>query len=458
MPGALAPSGYRDVPVAVTTGLSRPEGTIRAASSPVRARRPRRFAAMLLALLATSVAAPGDPPAEIPAPAGEPAYEPPGPVETAPLLPDNLRDGPAGYVAPQAEADGWHVTYTLDGPAGRETLTGTQFLANREREIRAAATLRAMNKSGEFGKAVLASGGEKLQSVADAVKDPVHTLQRLPQGASKFFGRLGDTAKHVAAGKVGATDAAESALGVQRKRAQLCLDLGVSPFTRDPELRAELDTAARAMAAGATLVNLTGLIVGGGVGTAISVVNANQAFQRALVESTPAELAARNRAILADTGADPDRVSGLLDNPAFNPWQKSAVTAALASVGLNPDPVLDRAAEASTDEDAVYFVQVARLLENHHRQEQPLVAIMSVNAIPCALDASGTAVVPVGADLVRWTPALEDRAREFVAWSSRSPEVKRLLLTTDGSVSAPAIRELSRLGIDVAAQALGSPQ
>ena len=416
-----------------------------------RARWPRRAAAFLFLGLAVAHA-------DNPAPSGQPAYELPGPVETATLLPESLRDGPAGSVAPRAEADGWHVTYTLDGPAGREMLTGTQFLANREREIRAVATLRAMNKSEEFGKAVLASGGEKLQSVADAVKDPVHTLQKLPKGASKFFGRLGNTVKHVAEGQVGATDAAESAFGVQRKRAQLCLDLGVSPFTRDPELRTQLDTAARAMAAGATLVNLTGLIVGGGVGTAISVVNANQAFQRALVESTPAELAARNRASLADMDANPDRISDFLDNPAFNPWQKSAVTTALASVGLNPEPVLDRAAEAYTDEDAVYFVQLARLLENHHRNKEPLAAILSVNGVPCALDQSGTIVVPVGADLVQWTPALEERAGEFTAWSSGKPEVKRLLLATDGSVSARATAELSRRGIDVAPQALGSTQ
>jgi hypothetical protein len=83
---------------------------------------------------------------------------------------------------------------------------------------------------------------------------------------------------------------------------------------------------------------------------------------------------------------------------------------------------------------------------------------MSVHGIPCALDRSGTLVVPVGADLVRWTPDLEARAREFVAWSSGEPEVKRLLLATDGSVSAPATAGLAGLGIDVAAQALGSPR
>jgi hypothetical protein len=59
---------------------------------------------------------------------------------------------------------------------------------------------------------------------------------------------------------------------------------------------------------------------------------------------------------------------------------------------------------------------------------------------------------------VQWTPALEERAGEFTAWSSGKPEVKRLLLATDGSVSARATAELSRRGIDVAPQALGSTQ
>ena len=389
---------------------------------------------------------------------GQPAYELPGPVETATLVPEGLLGVRGVRVYPQAEADGWHVTYTLSGPEGTETVTGTEFLANRLREIRAIAALRKMNKSEEFGKALLASGGEKLQSVASAVKDPVQTIQKLPKGASKFFGRLGTTVKNAAEGKIGATDAAEAALGVQRKRAELCLKLGVSPFTRDPVLRAELDTASRAMAAGATLMNLTGLIVGGGIGTAISVVNANQAFQRALVESSPQELAVRNRQLLAKLGTAPEFIDDFLGNPAFSPWQKSGVVAALSAIGLNPEPVLSRAAEAASDEDAIYFIQMVRILDDHHRTNEPLMAIIDVMGIPCAIDQSGTLVVPVGSDLIRWNPALAARAGEFVAWSQSQPETKALLLATNGSVSDRAREELSRSGVQVADRALGQPE
>jgi hypothetical protein len=427
----------RDVPIAIKSNGN--------------ARWPQRAVALLL--LGLSVVR-----ADNAAISGKPAYELPGPVETATLVPESLLDIPEARVYPQAEADGWHVTYTLNGPEGTETVTGTEFLENRLREIRAIAALRKMNKSEEFGKALLASGGEKLQSVASAVKDPVQTIQKLPKGASKFFGRLGTTVKNAAEGKIGVTDAAEAALGVQRKRAELCLKLGVSPFTRDPVLRAELDTASRAMAAGATLMNLTGLIVGGGIGTAISVVNANQAFQRALVESSPQELAVRNRQLLAKLGTAPEFIDDFLGNPAFSPWQKSGVVAALSAIGLNPEPVLSRAAEAASDEDAIYFIQMVRILDHHHRTNEPLMAIIDVMGIPCAIDQSGTLVVPVGSDLIRWNPALSARAGEFVAWSQSQPETKALLLATDGSVSDRARDELARSGVQVADRVLGQPE
>lgn len=392
--------------------------------------------------------------AAIPAVAGASAYEVPGTVETAAVLPQKDLADSQPRVSPEASADGLHVTFTLDAPGGPEAITGKQSLINRIHEIRAISALRRMNKSEEFAKALLASGQEKVESVKAAVKDPVRTAQQLPKGASKFFGRLGNTIKHASEGKIGATQAAEAALGVNRKRAELCLKLGVSPYTRDETLRMELDQAARAMAAGATLVNVSGMIIGGGVGTALSVVNANQTFQRALVESSPAELTAANRAALMKLGASQEGVSALLDNPAFTPWQRSSITRLLASIGVNPEPVLARAAEASTEEDAVYFVQVARILEIHHRQTRSITSILAKEGIPCALDESGALVVPVGADFIQWTPLLQERTKEFLEWSSEHPEFKSIVLATDATVSDVAAAQLAEQGIVVQARVL----
>ncbi|MFM8365604.1 MAG: hypothetical protein ACKOAS_10690 [Verrucomicrobiota bacterium] len=382
-------------------------------------------------------------------------FDTPGPVPVYELLPTALIENGLCTIAPEAQADGLHATYRISSASGPEEITGTQFLANRVRELRAIATLRAMNKSAEFGKALLKTGGEKIQSVGNAVKDPIGTAKNLPQGASKFFGRVGNSIKSMGEGKVGATEAVEAAAGVHRKKAELALQLGVSPFSTDPVLQSELDAAARAMAAGASLVNFSGLLVGGGVGTALSVVNMNDTFQRALVESSPAELAAKNRAALQSLGASPQNIDAFLANPAFNPWQKSAITSLLTHIDRNPDPLVAQASQASSAEDAVYFVQMARLFEKHHTSRAPITEFRSMDGIPCALDRDGTLVVAVGADLVLWTPLIETRANEFLEMKKSGPDIKSISFTTDGIISPRALESLASKEIQSTPQALG---
>jgi hypothetical protein len=401
-----------------------------------------RFTALLLLLIPSAIGA-------------EPlGFETPGPVPSAELLPPAF----LAKIGPTAEADGLHATYEIFNGSAREEVTGTQFLANRLRELQAIASLREMNKSAEFGKALLQSGGEKIQSVGAAVKDPAGTAKRLPQGASKFFGRVGNSIKSMGEGKVGAAEAVEAAAGVHRKKAELALKLGVSPFTTDPVLQSELDAAARAMAAGASLVNFSGLLVGGGIGTALSAVNMNDTFQRALVESSPAELESKNRAALQALGASPANIASFLANPAFNPWQKTALVAPLAAIGHNPDPVLAQASQATSPEDAVYFVQMTRLFEKHHKDRAPITEFRSMDGIPCAIDRDGTLVAAVAADLILWTPNLESRADEFLEMKNTDSALQSLLLVTDGPISPRALEALAAKEIQATPQALGPVQ
>lgn len=402
-----------------------------------------RSLALLLILLQTSLGA------------ETPTFDTPGSVPVSEILPTALVQSGFCTIAPETECDGLHATYRITLDSGAEEITGTQFLANRIRERRAIAALRAMNKSAEFGNALLQTGGEKIQSVGNAVKDPVGTVKNLPQGASKFFGRVGTSIKNMGEGKVGATEAVEAAAGVHRKKAELALKLGVSPFTTDRELQSELDAAARAMAAGASLVNFSGLLVGGGVGTALSVVNMNDTFQRALVESSPAELAAKNHNILKSLGASSQNIDAFLANPFFTPWQKSSITALLAKIGRNPDPLLAQASQAASLEDAVYFVQMARLFEKHHTVRAPITEFRAMDGIPCGLDRDGTLVVSVGSDLVLWTPLVESRANEFLEMKKSSSDIRSILFTTDGTISPRALEALTALKIQSSPQALG---
>ena len=89
-------------------------------------------------------------------------YDTPGSVPAAELLPPAWIQNSPCKIGANANADGLHATYELFNGTAREEITGTQLLANRVRELQAIASLREMNKSAEFGKALLKSGGEKI--------------------------------------------------------------------------------------------------------------------------------------------------------------------------------------------------------------------------------------------------------------------------------------------------------
>jgi hypothetical protein len=133
-----------------------------------------RSLALLLILLQTSLGS------------ETPTFDTPGPVPVSEILPAALIQFSPCTIAPEAECDGLHATYRITSDSGAEEITGTQFLANRIRELRAIAALRAMNKSAEFGKALLQTGGEKIQSVGNAVKDPVGTVKTSRKARRNF--------------------------------------------------------------------------------------------------------------------------------------------------------------------------------------------------------------------------------------------------------------------------------
>lgn len=382
-------------------------------------------------------------------------YDPLQPVSSADFSPTSLLSSALYSVEPLAQPDGQHVTFILQTPNGAESVTGRQCLGIRTSEIKAIAALDEIDNSEEFGKALVKAGAEKVESVKDAVKDPLGTAQRLPQGASRLLGRVATAVKNTAEGKSNPRSGVETALGVSRKKAELALQLGVSPYTHDAVLQSKLDATARAMAGGALVVNLSGLVVSGGVGTAISVVNVNQTLQRTLIESSPEEMMVKNRSALAALGASPSAIEGFLGNPSLSPWQKSLITADLKGIGQNPNAFLGIAKMASTPEAAVDLLQVARLLHQHHQEASPLVSLREENGVFAALDTEGLLLAPVAGDFILWTPPQESRADTLVVMAKADTQVKSLTLKSDGLISARAMDELAKKGILTKPQALG---
>lgn len=383
-------------------------------------------------------------------------FEQPGPVEAARFVPTRWMRGDLHYAHPQAWHNGLQITYRLITNSGETRVMGTQSLISRIHEIQAIARLRQMSKGKEFGKALAKAGEAKLDSAAELLADPIGTVKKLPQGAARFFGRIGESMK--GGRSKGETPMAGNVLGVRKKKAELALQLGVSAYSSNQELQHELNQTARAMAAGALLVNVAGMTLDGGAAAALSVIGVNQTLQETLINSTPEDLQAADRAHLLKLGAPPALAEEFLMNPWFSPWQEATVAESLKDIGINPAQYVAVARTAQTEEDARYFVQVARLFQKHHESIAPLKQFRIEHGILCALDERGTLVVAVSLDYAIWSEHLAGRADAFAALASESGPIRSVKLAVDGLVSAKASRELMQRGIVASSFTLGSWQ
>src|SRR5436309_13231363 len=123
-------------------------------------------------------------------------FESPGRVETKMFIPTGLMTGPLHSVGDYAENDGMNNTYFLYSGDDAWTVTTGIALRTRIREIYAIAKLGEMSKTDEFTKAIANAGQQKIEGVVGIVTNPVGSVENIPLGASRFFGRIGDRLKY----------------------------------------------------------------------------------------------------------------------------------------------------------------------------------------------------------------------------------------------------------------------
>lgn len=383
-------------------------------------------------------------------------FEAGGEVPAKDFVPADLMSGQLHTVAELAYNDGMRNTYVVSTDRGQYEVTGTPAVIARIREIYALDYLRGVSKTDEFGKAFARAGTAKVDSVVGLVKDPVGTIKKVPKGASRFFGRIGEGFKGVVEGgkSEGETGAMGSILGVGKAKTAIAAKLGVSPYTTNEELQQELTNVARATAGGGFVIIGATAAVGGGVGAALSVVGVNQTLQATLVNSTPEDMRLMNRKKLLALGADRELTEEFLMHPWFSPWHETITTDALERIGVNPTAFLRDACRALTAEDAFYFQRIAQILAQYAGTAGPLHSIRSQGGIICALDRQGTLVVPVSLDYAIWAERTARRTEEFAALARGGGDIKALALWTDGRISQQLGEEFKKRGIAYQALAL----
>jgi hypothetical protein len=403
-----------------------------------------------LSLLATTALAQTD---STPSPASsQTAFETEGPVDAKIFLSEDVMKGRLHSVRPQADNDSLLNTYFLDSRDQTFAVTTGFALRTRIRELYAIDKLHGMSKTDEFGKAMAAAGKQKLENIKGIARDPVGTIKRVPQGASRFFGRIGESLKGGGSKTEGTT--LQGITGVDKAKVMLAAKLGVSPYSTNQELQEQLTNTARAMAGGGFVVSIATGAIGGPAGSVITVLNVNQTLQDTLVNSTPDDLRIINRKKLFALNVTRETADEFLMHPWYSPWHETITTDALASIGVDPTHFLEAANRALTEQDANYFQRLAQILARYHKTKTPLSSIRIVSDRICAMDSNGTLVVPLSCDYAIWSDHAAGRVEAFTQLSQSGGEIKGLALWVDGKVSERAAVELKNRKIDLATDVL----
>ena len=375
------------------------------------------------------------------------AFESAGRVETRMFIPADLMTGPLHSVGDFAENDGMNNTYFLYSGDDAWTATTGIALRTRIREIYAIDKLREMSKTDEFTKAIANAGQQKIEGVVGIVTNPVGTIENIPLGASRFFGRIGDRLKDRGEGEQGGR--LQKVTGVTKAKSTLAAQLGVNPYSSNQELQKQLMINARAMALGGLVVRAATASVGGPAGDVLMGLNVNQALQQTLVSSTPDDLRIMNHKKLFALGVTREDADEFLTHPWYTPWTATITVDALATIGVDPTAFLANAGKALTEQDAIYFERLAQVLARYYTIKAKIRSIRTESKAVCALDANGTLVVPLSCDYAIWSERAAGRVGEIAALVQGESDIKGIAVWVDGKTSDRATHELKNRKIDL---------
>ena len=381
-----------------------------------------------------------------PSPAPQ-AFESPGRVPTKMFIPADLMSGPLHSVGDFAENDGMNNTYFLYSGDDAWAVTTGIALRTRIREIYAIANLREMSKTDEFARAMANAGKQKIEGVVGIVTNPLGTIQNIPLGASRFFGRIGEAMK--GGTTQGEGNAVQNMIGVSKAKIALAVKLGVSPYSYNQELQTQLTSNARAMALGGLVVSAATAAVGGPAGDVLMGLNVNQTLQQTLVNSTPDDLRIINRKKLFALNVSRENADAILMHPWYSPWTETIMIDAFSTIGIDPTAFLADACNALTEEDAIFFERLAQVLARYDTTKAQLRSIRVESHAVCALDANGTLVFPLSCDYAIWSEHAAGRVAEFAALTQGQEDIKGLAVWVDGKVSDRAAQELKSRKIDL---------
>jgi hypothetical protein len=374
-------------------------------------------------------------------------YETPRQVNAEDFLPKSAFAGKKLFVEKVAQNNGLQNTYRIRAGAETYEITGSKAALEFLQELRAISELRQISTGKAFTHGLKQSAKGTYQTGKQIVRDPVTAVKKVPQGASRFFGKVKgflSEDEEDADQKSSPGDTIKGLLGVDDEKRKLAARLGVDVYSRNQALQDELDRVAKATAGGGLAFDIGTLPVGGAAGIGLTIIGIEQTVDSLINDSSPDSLRKWNEENLLKLGANRDLIIQFLNHPWYTLKQATTVTASLNKTETNPDLFLENANKALTEQDARYFEQVAQLLAAYSQKVAPLQSLRLQDELLCAVDRNGVLLVPVSLDYAIWTAAAAQRVDALAGLAGSDSNIKSIQIWTDGKASERVKAELGK--------------
>src|SRR5262247_2996790 len=310
------------------------------------------------------------------------------------LVGPELLKGPHFTTDPKVPVVGFMAHFTIRSPFGVFEVHGQRMLPVRVNGVEGLAALDNVSRSREFTAAAGRAIARPVTSAANMVTRPVETARGIPAGVGRLFGRVRLAGRSIARAAtapgqgggeraVGTTrrvgEVTITALGFEAERRRLAERLGVDPYTTNLVLSERLtDVAWVAFSGRAGIQALFFFVVPySEIMTAVSATN------RAVWDVPAADLFNNARSVFGRTGASPEQVQALAENPQYPLSVLHALATGLERLQgvVGRDAMVVFAAAAQTQDEVNFVASAVNMLARYHEVVAPLVRVSAPGPI-----------------------------------------------------------------------------
>jgi hypothetical protein len=332
------------------------------------------------------------------------------------LAPASLLSGDGFRVNNEVPTEGYLGHFIIYSDVGTFKANSLEMLRIRVAELPAIVELTKTSKTKVFAQALATNAAAPVAAAGQMVMHPVETVQGLPSGVGRFFGRVGlgaERLKEAATQPEGASSGEKAGnfatrtgqttrdiLGYEQERRGLAKKLHVDPYTTNPVLSKQLDDFATvAFRAHVGVTTTMSIFIPGSM-----AITATRVVSTWVWDTPRADLIVQDEKGLRQLKVPEKDIHTFMRNPVFPLSVQTAFITNLQRLSGAPGSVdaVVLASTAESEQQARFLTNAVGMLARYHETQTPIVRIIVRKTI-VGKDRNGAILLEAPVDYLPWT-------------------------------------------------------